>query len=1270
MTESTVSAAHPPYALGPIQRGYLVGDQDGLELRGPARYYVACDLDPARADGVQARLDRLVRENPVLRLRVGDDLTLSRLDDDVSVPVTVHAATEETFPAIDSGVRDAFRSDRLEFDAWPQLKVTLVRTPRRARLHLVYALWLMDAASLADFLEGLVSTEAEAETGAAGPTSAPADPVPALPRTTARRRERDERYWRGVAPRLPEAAEVPLRPGWRQPGRSVMHRMLLIDEASAGALAARARRHGLTLPMVFLTVYGALLGAVGGDRPHTLTLVHSQRDEAGAGQAIGNYGDTVPLAIPERAGRDVVTLAREVQGRYLEQLLHASLNGFDIARLAGAGTDRSRLRHPFAFTSVALDTGREEALGLRRVWDSIQLRVPQVLLDHQVGVDANGTIRLGFDWRTDAFDEGFVTDFIDAYARMVAQLAADEASWTRPAGRPDPEPTAIRAATRSAAPMTLQRRVMETAERVPDAIAVHDEEGSLTYRMLADAAADVAGRLVAAGVGVGDHVAVQLPRGRDQVVAILGTLLAGGVFVPLDHGLPSGRLDRIARQAGLRCVVTTAEAGEAGHWQRRGVRPLAPASAAARARSLPPDRGAPDVAYVIFTSGSTGEPKGVVIRHAAVLNTIDAINDMVGLGPADSVLAVSSIGFDLSVYDLFGPLLVGASVTVLSEDTARTPSAWQKAVMAHGVTVWNSAPALASLLAEEGGTLPSLRAFLLSGDWIPLHLAGALRELSPEADVISLGGATEGSIWSIHHRITEADRSGRSVPYGKALPGQAMLVLDAQGRTCPDWHIGEIHIGGAGVADGYLNDPVRTAEAFADDPEYGWVYRTGDRGRRGPDGVIEFLGRADAQVQVNGARVELGEIESRLDALAPVRASAACVAEEGGGVLACVTLTPDAPADWRERSMAALRDELPSYMVPFALVDVDEIPLTVNGKVDQRRLRARAAATGAPAQPPVSHGLRLHVHEVEWCWKEILGRAAGPEGFLESGGSSLDAIRLLSLLRGRFGHDISLGRFLMDPTVTGLAQLCGAARGPEGPAVWSFAPRTVAGPRGRVVFFPPVGGGVACYSGLIQSLPGDLDVHVLGLDRPFEPPDRTTGLTAAAGACLERLAAQTTDPGVPCVFVGWSFGGALAVEAARSAPRPPTRVVVVDTPVSADARHCDDTDAALLAGFVGDLRHAGGVAVTEADVSGDPALHRRFEVYRQNMLLLRDWQPRSLETPVVECRAGQRPAEPDPGAWRRWSPTLRTVALTGGHFDVFTPQNASRVRDEIEGGLR
>ncbi|MET7987505.1 amino acid adenylation domain-containing protein [Streptomyces sp. NPDC005281] len=1299
-------APHPPdLVLGPLQRAYLVGDQDGLELRGPARYYVACELPVSAVDSVQQRLDRLVRDNPVLRTGVGDDLTPTPAPGEAIVPVTVLEATQSSFDALDSGVREEFRSDSLTFEAWPQLRVTVVRSPRRARIHLVYALWLMDAASLARFLEGLAHDTDGVTT----------DPEPAP--TAGRRRERDERYWREVAPTLPETAEAPLRPDWRHAGRAVTHRMLHLDSRTAQAITRQANRHGLTLPMVFLTVYGTLLGALGGGRPHTLTLVLSPQDPRTGTRQLGNRGIPLPVGMPAPEGRDFVSLAREVQGSVLELSLHSSLSGPEIARLADPTADRRRLLHPFAFTATETDTPREAAHGLRRDWETVQLRVPQVLLDHQVIVDGDGTIRLGFDGRTDAFDDGFLDDFVEQYAHAVDRLAADGTDWTSPGRRTLPAAdsadrsnrdvrtltatdasdrtrpdrrtlTATDASDRSspdrrtltatdaAGPArpkgaTLQQRVLATVERTPDALAVRDGEGTLTYTALADAAAEVAQRLVGAGAQVGDHVAIHLPRGRGQVVAILGALLAGCVYIPLDGGLPHGRLDRITRQSGLRFAVVTDERNTVDAWRRRDVRTIAvPTTAPGRGRL--PAREAPDVAYVIFTSGSTGEPKGVVIRHDAVLNTIDAVNDLLRLGPSDSVLSVSSIGFDLSVYDIFGPLLVGAAVVIPPEDCARTPSAWTRIVTEHSVTIWNSAPALAALLAEEGGALPSIRSYLLSGDWIPLHLPTALERLSAGAEVISLGGATEGSIWSIHHRITPADRTGRSIPYGRPLAGQDILVLNAQRDECPDWHIGEIHIAGHGVADGYLNDPRRTAQAFADDPEHGWIYRTGDRGRRGPDGVVEILGRIDTQVKVNGYRVELGEIEALLDALPHVRRSAACVPQDGGGVLACVTLSADAPADWPERGIAALRDQLPAYMVPYALVDLDEIPLTANGKVDHRRLRTAATPPPAPTAAATPPDRGPHAQEVTACWTELLGRTPdGAEGFFDSGGSSLDAIRLLSMLRGRYGYDIPFGRFLSDPTVTGLAQLCSAGRGSASEAVWSFAPRPVARPRGRVIFFPPVGGGVACYAGLIRGLPADLDVHVLGFDRPFDVAGGTPHtLAAQADLCLNHLKTRIDDPDVPCALVGWSFGGALAAEAARTAPYPLTRVVLLDTPVSTEARHCEGREVVMVTEFVDDIRRAGGVVISAEAVRTEPALHRRFEVYRQNILLLRDWQPSPVPVPVVQFRAGEQPAEPNPDAWREWAPKLRTLALTGGHFDVFQERNLRHVQDEIEDGLR
>ncbi|MFF9818653.1 amino acid adenylation domain-containing protein [Streptomyces sp. NPDC014006] len=1256
----------PSDSLSPIQRAYLVGDQDGLELRGPARYYLACDLNTGRVPGIGDRLRRLVRTHDVLRVEVAADLSLTTLPEDAArnVVVDVRHVDDGDFEAANDAVRRSFTAGSFVFDSWPQLRVVVVRSPHQARLHLVYALWLMDAASLNLFLTDLVAGRGE---GAGHDETA----VPGGVRQPARGRDRSaraRRFWRERAAALPDPAELPLRPDWRQACPDVTHRMVTVDAAAAERIAKTARDHGLTPAMVYLAAYGVTLGRIGGGTAHTLTVLYSRRAQPSAYDSLGNHGNTMPLEVPGTAGQSFAEVARSVQSRYLAQAMHASLSGAEIARLGDPGGDPRRLPHPFAFTALDVDSLAEADLGFRRRWEEVQLRVPQVLIDHQVVLDADGTVRLGFDWRTDAFDPGFGEDFVDQHAEFVRELADSAENWTWTATRPALGPSAP-AERRVSAGDTLQDRVLRCVADTPDAPAVHDAHGTLSYRELADHAYAVAGLLVEAGARSGDRVAVHLPRGRGQVVAVLGSLLAGCVYIPLDHGTPDGRLDSIARRGEVRFALTDGRQGCENRWTRRGVRALA--LPAAPFAPCPPARrasaGPSPTAYIIFTSGSTGEPKGVVISHAAVLNTLDAVNDELGLRSTDCVLSVSSIGFDLSVYDIFGPLLRGGSVVMLSEETARNPAAWARLVDHHGVTIWNSAPALAALLAEEGTAVPSVRTFLLSGDWIPLTLPGALKRLAPSSDVLSLGGATECSIWSIRHPVREADCAGRSIPYGTALPGQEILVLDAERELCPDWHIGEIHIAGAGLADGYANDPVKTEAAFVDDPAFGRLYRTGDRGRRHPNGDVEFLGRTDTQVKLNGHRVELGEIENLLEGLDGIRRCAASVHGQGRRkrVVAHVTLAADASGTWRQDAYAVLRDALPQYMVPDALVELDELPLTSNGKVDRRRLQTLPVGDPAESEDQAPQRLGLHAHEVALCWQEVLGEAPGERTFFESGGGSYDAIRLLSLLRSRLGHDVSFGEFMADPTVSGLASLCGLARTAQDGGIWTFRPRSAAAPRLRLILFPPVGGGVSCYSGLVRGLEGDVDVHVIGFDGPVTEGSGG-GLSGLARRCLDRLPGEVLSGDVPRVFAGWSFGGALAFEAAGICGMPVARVVVVDTPVSTDSRGGGQAAEPSLDGFVRDVEETSGVVLDAQHMAADPTFARRFEVYRQNLTLLRDWTPRRSSIPLVEFRAEDRPAEQDPGAWSRVAQVQSAHTLTGGHFDVFEGNNVRQVGKAIE----
>ena len=390
----------------------------------------------------------------------------------------------------------------------------------------------------------------------------------------------------------------------------------------------------------------------------------------------------------------------------------------------------------------------------------------------------------------------------------------------------------------------MQDLFLRSAHAAPDAIAVIDGDRTVTYGELDAWSSRLAQRCARSGIEPGALVPVLARRGAEQIAAQLAILKRGAAYVPIDPSWPKARVEHIARSvraghalitSGVDCAVLPI-----------GVRTIL-ADAAEDEELDEQCHAAGDdtsLAYIIFTSGSTGSPKGVMIDHRSVVNTILDVNRRFGIGAADRTLGISAYTFDLSVWDVFGLFATGGAIVTVPDTSIREPSDWATLVSRHGVTVWNSVPALAEMLAihlaSDVSALASLRCFMLSGDWIPLTLPDRLRKLAPNAIQYSLGGATEASIWSIWYVIEHVESWWRSVPYGQPLANQSIYVLDEELEPCPTLVAGELWIGGDGLAMGYWDDPVKTAERFIVHPRSGErLYRTGDRGRHlengGPD---------------------------------------------------------------------------------------------------------------------------------------------------------------------------------------------------------------------------------------------------------------------------------------------------------------------------------------------------------------------------------------------------------------------------------------------------
>ncbi|MFE7581236.1 amino acid adenylation domain-containing protein [Streptomyces gardneri] len=574
----------------------------------------------------------------------------------------------------------------------------------------------------------------------------------------------------------------------------------------------------------------------------------------------------------------------------------------------------------------------------------------------------------------------------------------------------------------------------EQVARTPDAAAVVFGERDTTYRELNTRANRLARHLVAQGVRRGDTVGVLLERDTELVVAVLAVLKAGAGYTLFDPALPAERVRAVASTADVTRVVTLARF--AGHWDGTPVRPVSVDVEAGVVSGLDGGdlgriAGPDDVACVMFTSGSTGVPKGVVAPHRAMAGTLVG-QEFVSFGPDEVWLQCSPVSWDAFALELFGALLHGGTC-VLQPGARPEPSVIAGLIAAHGVTsVHVSASLFNFLLDEYPGCFAGVRQLMTGGEPLSVaHVAKAMGEY-PGLRLVNGYSPVESMIFTCCHDVTPQDAEGSAVPVGSVVSGKQVLVLDERLRRLPPGAEGELYMAGLGLARGYAGQPGLTAERFVAHP-YGApgerLYRTGDLVRMRPDGVVEFIGRADGQVKIRGFRVEPGEVQAVLMRHGGVRQAAVVVREDRPGdkrLVAYVVL--DAPVSPDElRSHAA--DRLPEHLVPSAVVVLDALPLTPNGKLDRQALPAPEVRTGSVGRAPATPAERT----LCGLFADILGldEVGADESFLLLGGHSLLAARLISRIRRTFDVEIGIRELFRDPTAAGLARaLDGAAQAP------------------------------------------------------------------------------------------------------------------------------------------------------------------------------------------------------------------------------------------------
>ncbi|MFC4149517.1 non-ribosomal peptide synthetase/type I polyketide synthase [Micromonospora mangrovi] len=965
----------------------------------------------------------------------------------------------------------------------------------------------------------------------------------------------DMRYWREQLAGVANVLEVPTdRP---RPPVQTFHGAVharVLPPAVADELRRFSQAHGATLAMTVLAALKTLLWRYTGQRDICVGTPVAGRVRAELEPMVGFFVNMLPLRTTLDGDWTFAELLGHVRHTALGAYDHQEVPFERLVDLVDAPRDLSR--NPLfqvMFNLLNLPEQRDlGGTGLRMVPFAVEPGIAQQdLALYAYEVDEG--LRFRLEYNTDLFDPGTAERMMGHLETLLAAAVADPgvrladltvltpaelarvAEWNDTA-----TPLGWAVPGRDGGTPTLVDLFAHQVATHPDRPAVTFGATTLSYARLNARANRLAHRLRRAGVGPDRTVAVCLHRSEELPVTLLAVLKAGGGYVPVDPDYPIDRQRYVLTHSGATVLVTAPEladrfAGYAGEVLLPG------ATSDAEPETDPEPLAGPDhLAYVIYTSGSTGRPKGVRVTHGAVVNTLAAMRERPGLTSDDTMLAMASFAFDMSVPELFLPLVVGARMLLVGRDVGYDAPRLAALLAAERVTLAQGTPATWRLLIESGWTgLPGLTA-VCGGDAVSAPLARQLAERV--GTVWNLYGPTEAAVWSTMDRLgPDVTR----VTVGRPIGNVRAYVLDPRLAPVPVGVLGELYLGGAGLARDYLGDPDLTAQRFVPDPDGpGRLYRTGDLARWLPDGRIEFVGRGDSQVKVRGFRIELGEIESVLRRHPEVRDTAVVVREDDGekSIVAYLTLgaapeSPDAgtapepvpdfdvdPTPWRTFT----RTYLPDYMIPSAFVVLDRMPLSANRKVDRAALpapvRGGTAVGAAPPDTPLRTALAAR-------WAQVLGydSVGIDDDFFALGGDSFKAIKALA------GNDppISVLDLFRHPTIRALTEHLDSTGGSAGRLLHELTPARPATPtRLTLVCVPFAAGSAITFQPLADALPPGVRLFALerpghDLNRPDEP---LLGLDELVDGCVAEVVAGISGP---VAVYGHCMGGAEAVELGR-----------------------------------------------------------------------------------------------------------------------------------------
>ncbi|CAK0109686.1 D-alanine--poly(phosphoribitol) ligase, subunit 1 [Burkholderia pseudomallei] len=973
-------------------------------------------------------------------------------------------------------------------------------------------------------------------------------------------------YWRDALAGAPTLLELPTdRPRPPQPDYAGATVGLALDAPLTAGLRALARRHGATLFMTVFAAWSVLLSRLSRQTDVVIGTPSANRGHAQIEGLIGFFVNTIALRVDLDGAPTVAELLARVKARTLAAQQHQDIPFEHVVERVQPARSLSHspvFQAMFAWQHASRGEMRLEGLRAEPLDDAARTIAK---FDLTLSLRESGdAIDGGLEYASALFERATIERFAGYLRRLLEGMVADDTQRVDalPMLSRDERRDLIERRNATARPYPANsgvHRLFEAqAARTPDATAIVDGATTLDYRALDARANRIAHALAHAGVRAGDRVALHLEPSIGLVAAQLAVLKLGAAYVPVDVGNPPARKAFVAQDSGARLVLGDAALdwpAAAGVPQRDLAALLAgpwPSDAPARA----PQCGGDTPAYVMYTSGSSGQPKGVLVTHRGIARL--AVNSgYATFDASDRFAFASNPAFDASTFEVWTALLNGASIGIVKRDDLLDLGALAGKLSSIGVTCLFLTTALFNrCVSFDPAMFARLRCVISGGERADPAVYRKVLEAGPPRHLLNAYGPTEtttfAAVWEAEPRTLAA----QAAPIGRPIGNTSVYVLDAYGAPVPVGVTGEIHIGGPGVAQGYLNRPALSAERFVRDPFVGGdarMYRTGDLGRWRPDGMLDCIGRADFQVKIRGFRIELGEIEACLlehGALAQAAVLARDDGGDGGKTLVAYYVPRAGHEDGAPALRAHLAARLPEYMVPAAYVRLPAMPLTPNGKLERRALPAPDERSYVRRDYAAPQG------EIETTlariWAELFGieRVGRHDGFFELGGHSLLAVRMVARVHDVLGVEVPLRALFADPVLHVFASA--VARASTRQASSNLVAFRSAGTAAPLFFIHSGLGEIGFVGDLLPGIAPEIPVY------GFAAVGFLAGETPHA--TIEEMAAQYVDamrrvqPHGPYRLAGWCAGGNIAFEMAHqliAADETVEFLCMIDSPTSA-----------------------------------------------------------------------------------------------------------------------